>query len=105
MQKRHVTLWLSLITIAVLVLAGCAPRAGGGETAKAATGQDLVVDLPAIVIDFNAQGEPSVGNVPIAQLASTFGAAGLDSAKLPPATPVKRYKVFNIIGFLSCSKP
>ena len=84
MQKRRVTLWLSLITIAVLVLAGCAPRAGGGETAKAATGQDLVVDLPAIVIDFNAQGEPSVGNVPIAQLASTFGAAGLDSAKLPP---------------------
>jgi len=84
MQKRRVTLWLSLITIAVLVLAGCAPRAGGGETAKAATGQDLVVDLPAIVIDFNAQGEPSVGNVPIAQLASTFGAAGLDSAKIPP---------------------
>ncbi|MFN8492174.1 MAG: hypothetical protein U0350_31535 [Caldilineaceae bacterium] len=84
MQKRRVTLWLSLLTIAVVVLAGCAPRAGGGETAKAATGQDLVVDLPAIVIDFNAQGEPSVGNVPIAQLASTFGAGGLDQAKLPP---------------------
>lgn len=86
MLKRRITVWLSFVAIAMLVLAGCAPRAGGGETAKAATGQDLVVDLPAIVIDFNAQGEPSVGNVPIAQLASTFGAGGLDQVKLPPAT-------------------
>jgi len=85
MHRKRFTVWLSLVTIALIVLAGCAPRAGGGDTAKMAAQHDLVVDLPAIVIDFNAQGEPSVGNVPVAQLASTFGAAGLDQLKLPPA--------------------
>ena len=70
MHQKRITVWLSFVTIAMIVLAGCAPRAGGGETAKMATQHDLVIDLPAIVIDFNAQGEPSVGNVPVAQLAS-----------------------------------
>lgn len=83
-QKRY-TVWFSLISIALIVLAGCAPRAGGGETAKSAAQHDLVVDLPAIVIDFDANGQPSVGNVPIAQLASTFGVAGLDQIQLPAA--------------------
>ena len=86
MQQKRITVWLSFVTIAMLVLAGCAPRAGGGDTAKMATQQDLVIDLPAIVIDFNAQGEPSVGNVPVAQLASTFGVGNLDQLKVPPAT-------------------
>ena len=85
MHQKRITIWLSFVTIAMIVLAGCAPRAGGGETAKMATQHDLVIDLPAIVIDFNAQGEPSVGNVPVAQLASTFGAANLDQLKLQPA--------------------
>jgi len=85
MHRKRFTIWLSLVTVALIVLAGCAPRAGGGDTAKMASQHDLVVDLPAIVIDFNAQGEPSVGNVPVAQLASTFGAGSLDQLKLPPA--------------------
>ena len=85
MHQKRFTVWFSLVSIALIVLAGCAPRAGGGETAKSATQHDLVVDLPAIVIDFNADGQPSIGNMPIAQLASTFGVAALDQVKLQPA--------------------
>jgi hypothetical protein len=85
MHQKRFTVWFSLVSIALIVLAGCAPRASGGETAKMASQHDLVVDLPAIVIDIDENGQPSVGNVPVAQLASTFGAAGLDQIKLPPA--------------------
>jgi hypothetical protein len=84
MQRKYLTQWLSLIAIIVLLLSGCAPRAGQGETAAMAGAEKLAVDMPAIVIDFDAEGTPSVGNVPVAQLASTFGAAGLDALKLPP---------------------
>lgn len=95
MQRKHLTQWLSLIAMIVLLLSGCAPRAGQGETAAMAGAEKLAIDMPAIVIDFDAEGTPSVGNVPVAQLASTFGAAGLDALKLPAET-VKQMSDANI---------
>ena len=86
MHRQRLPFWSSLALIAMLILAGCAPRAGQGLTAQMADQSDLVVDLPAIVIDFNDAGEPSVGNVPVAQLAATFGAAGLDQLKIDANT-------------------
>jgi hypothetical protein len=72
-----------LFTVAVIVLAGCAPRATSGVTAGQAAPESLVVDLPALVIDIDSAGQPSVGNVPLAQLGATFAPGMLDSLVVP----------------------
>jgi hypothetical protein len=72
-----------LLLVAVMVLAGCAPRAFSGANAGAAGDASLVIDLPAIVIDIDAGGNPSVGNVPLAQLDSLVGEGMLDSLVVP----------------------
>ncbi len=86
MQKQRLSLWLTGLAVAVLVLAGCAPRAMGGQTAAQSGEQDLVVDLPALVIDIDAAGNPSVGNVPLSQLGQTFAPGMLDSLVVPAET-------------------
>jgi hypothetical protein len=54
----------------------------------------LVIDLPAIVIDINADGSPSVGNVPVSQLG---GMAGADLSMLNvPADWVNFFVAGNI---------
>jgi hypothetical protein len=85
MQKRRLLSWLTLLSVAVIVLAGCAPRATSGLTASQATSDSLVVDLPALVLDFNAEGLPSVGNVPLAQLGASFAPGMLDSLVIDPS--------------------
>lgn len=67
MSMTRLTLWLSLMMIGTMLMAGCAPRPGSGAVA-AADGQALLVDLPAIVIDFDAEGNAAVGGVPVADL-------------------------------------
>lgn len=86
MQKQRLSLWLTGLAIAVLVLAGCAPRAFSGQTAAQLGDQDLVVDLPALVIDIDSTGIPSVGNVPLSQLGQTFAPGALDSLVVPAET-------------------
>lgn len=86
MQKQRLSLWLTGLAVAVLVLAGCAPRAFSGQTAAQFGEQDLVVDLPALVIDIDAEGNPSVGNVPLSQLGQTFAPGMLDSLVVPADT-------------------
>ena len=83
MHKRRLLSWITLLSVAMLVIAGCAPRATSGVTSAQPGTEDLVVDLPALVIDFDAEGKPSVGNVPLAQLANTFAPGALDSLVLP----------------------
>jgi hypothetical protein len=83
MQKRRLLSWLTLLSVAVIVLAGCAPRATSGLTSNQATNDALVVDLPALVVDIDANGAPSVGNVPLAQLAANFAPGMLDSLVMP----------------------
>ena len=68
MGMRKMTLGLSLLLIVTLALGACTPRPGGGETAAAGSDQALLVDLPAIVIDFDAEGKATVGGVPVAVL-------------------------------------
>jgi len=86
MKKQRVSLWLSLALIIALVLAGCAPRAGAGDTAAMAQPDDIAVDLPALVIDFNSDGEASIGNVPVAQLAGMFGGGAAGQLTMPAST-------------------
>ena len=69
MLNRRVTLWATLLLIAALALSACAPRSGQGAAASAESDPgELVVDLPAIVIDIMADGSPSMGNVPLTQI-------------------------------------
>ena len=69
MLNRRVTLWATLLLIAALALSACAPRSGQGTAASAESDPgELVVDLPAIVIDIMADGSPSMGNVPLTQI-------------------------------------
>jgi hypothetical protein len=86
MQKRRLLSWLTLLSVAVIVLAGCAPRATSGLTASQAGDSSLVVDLPALVLDFDASGAASVGNVPLAQLGASFAPGLLDAVVMPAET-------------------
>jgi len=105
MQKR-LTLWAALLLIAALVLSGCAPRTGAGSSAAMAMDDELVIDLPAIVIDFASDGTASIGGVP----ASEMGAmAGMDLSTLAIApewvsyfsmTDIQHLQVNNTAGGL-----
>jgi hypothetical protein len=80
MLKRRFVLLTSLLLVAVVALSGCAPRSGAGDAAAiTADPMELVIDLPAIVVDINSDGSPSIGNVPVSQLGAT---AGLDLSTL-----------------------
>lgn len=72
MQKR-ITFWAALLLIAALVLTGCAPRTGAGSSAAMAMDDELVIDLPAIVIDFDSHGHASIGGTPAAELGAMAG--------------------------------
>jgi len=56
----------------LLLLAGCGPRIGGGETALHVAQSPLLVDLPALYIDYDQDGHASIGQVPVAALADLF---------------------------------
>jgi len=73
MQKR-LTLWAALLLIVALVLTGCAPRTGAGSSAAMAMDDELVIDLPAIVIDFDSNGQASIGGVPASEMGAMAGA-------------------------------
>ena len=83
MHKRRLLRWLAMLSVAVIVMAGCAPRASSGVTSSQADPNALVVDLPALVIDIDSAGQPSVGNVPLAQLGATFAPGMLDALVVP----------------------
>ena len=72
MQKR-LTFWAVLLLIAALVLSGCAPRTGAGSSAAMAMDDELVIDLPAIVIDFDNDGHASIGGIPAAEMGAMAG--------------------------------
>ncbi len=74
MQKKFVLL-VSMLLVAGLLLTACGPRAGGGEMAAKASPKDLVVDLPALYIDLDTDGNASIGGQPVAQLAAMANGA------------------------------
>jgi len=83
MQKR-ITLWAALLLVAALVLSGCAPRTGAGSSAAMAMDDELVIDLPAIVIDFDSSGHASIGGVPAADMGAMAGVEDLSTLAIAP---------------------
>src|SRR5262245_36340314 len=75
--------WPTFVLVVIFILAGCAPRAGGGESAALPDAEAMTVDLPALVLDFDSEGVPSVGNVSMAQLAALMPGAPFDALRLP----------------------
>ena len=63
---------LVLLTIAGLVLAGCGPAVMPDNT-ETETGEKFVVALPQIVIDFDADGDPSVMGMGLAAAGKMLG--------------------------------
>ena len=70
MLAKRIPLLFSLVFLAAFALAGCGARAGAGETAAASAAAPLVLDLPNLTIDYDANGTPSLGGAPM----SSFGA-------------------------------
>ncbi|MCB0132528.1 MAG: hypothetical protein KDD78_16820 [Caldilineaceae bacterium] len=63
-----------LLMITGMALAGCAPRAGGGDVLGQAGDSAVVVDLPALAIDYDVDGNPSLGGIPLSDLGSVLPA-------------------------------
>lgn len=77
-MHRRLATWALLLILSLGILAGCAPRPGT-PLAESFESDELYIDLPAIVIDFNAEGQASLGGVSVANLGST---AGIDLSAL-----------------------
>ena len=84
MQGKRLAVLAASLLILVLIVAACAPRAGGGATLELNGAEDLALDLPALVIDFDNTGQPSVANVPLSQLGAQIAPGLLENLTLPP---------------------
>ena len=83
LKRSDRSLVLVSLLVALVLLVGCAPRATGGELAATADESQIVVDLPAIVLDVQPSGDIQVGGQSLTELGGQFGAAGFT---LPPET-------------------
>ncbi len=84
-MRNRLALWATLLMVVALVLSGCAPRLGAGSAAALAEDPtELVIDLPALVVDIQMDGSPSIGNVPVAQLGQLAG-VDLSTLRMDPA--------------------
>ncbi|MEZ4660631.1 MAG: hypothetical protein R2911_24000 [Caldilineaceae bacterium] len=103
MATRRNTLSVALCVAAfVLILAGCTPRPGAGEVAAVAGAGGLVIDLPTLIIDYDNDGKPSYGGVPLAQLTPAadsiiLTAGALDALK---AANIQHIQINNRTGGL-----
>lgn len=74
MQHRRLALLLTALLVLSLVLSACGPRPQQGELAQSATSdQPLVVDVPAVYIDYNEQGQASISGAALASLGALLG--------------------------------
>jgi hypothetical protein len=73
---------------------GCAPRATSGQTAAAADESQIVIDLPALVLDVQPDGSMNIGGQPVTSLGGGLGAS-LASLALP-ASMVDSVTAYNI---------
>lgn len=85
MQGRRLTFLITLMLSTTIVLAGCGPRATGGELASSAGPEEVVVDLPALVLDIDAGGQVSLGGVSAAEIGGMVG-QDLSALTFPPDT-------------------
>ena len=75
--------FVSLLLVALVLLAGCAPRATSGAVAAAADDSQIVIDLPALVLDVQPGGGISIGGQALTELGGGLG-AGLAAVAVPP---------------------
>jgi len=73
MRNRRLALLLTVLLVAVLLLTACGPRPAQGELAASATGTELVVDLPALYIDYDDQGVASMNGSALAAIGAALG--------------------------------
>ena len=72
-KTRKRSLFLTLLLVAGLALTGCVPRPGAGSAASA--GSDaLSIDLPAILVEYDAEGQASLLGMPVGELGAALGA-------------------------------
>jgi hypothetical protein len=83
MQRGRLTVLLSVLLVGLLALTACAPRATGGAAASRAGEAEVVVDLPALVIDVQNDGSLSVGGMSFAELGAMAG-QDLSTLSIPP---------------------
>jgi hypothetical protein len=62
-----------LLTIAVLILAGCGPAVMPAESPETKAGEQFVIALPRLVLNFDENGVPGVEGLPIEQIARSVG--------------------------------
>ena len=84
----------SLIMATLVLLVGCAPRATSGQIAAAADKSQIAIDLPALVLDVQADGSIAVGGQALTELGGGMG-AGLAGVSIPPEM-VDSITAFNI---------
>lgn len=83
--RSRLTIVLTFMLSAMLVLAGCGPRATGGQLASAAEASQVVVDLPSLVIDVDSSGQVSLGGVAVSEVGGLVG-QDLSALSLPADT-------------------
>ncbi|MEZ4622559.1 MAG: hypothetical protein R2867_44640 [Caldilineaceae bacterium] len=69
--RKHLSFLLTLLSVGALLLAGCAPRPGAGQGNM--NEEELFVDLPAILVEFDANGDAIVLGKPVAELKDALG--------------------------------
>ena len=69
--RKHLSFLLSLLLVGTLLLAGCAPRPGAGQGAS--NEDEFYVDLPAILVEFDENGDAIVLGRPVAELNDALG--------------------------------
>jgi len=80
-MSRNFLRWSLLLALFAVALTACAPRT---DASPAATGDGLVIDLPAIVIDFDDAGQASIGGAAAADLG--IDALALDAEQVAMMT-------------------
>lgn len=72
-KTRKRSLFLTLLLVAGLALTGCVPRPGAGS-APSAGNEALSIDLPAILVEYDAEGQASLLGMPVGELGQALGA-------------------------------
>jgi hypothetical protein len=84
-QNKRAAVIMSLLMAALVLLVGCAPRATGGSLTATADEDQVVIDLPALVLDVQADGSLSLGGQSLAALGSQIG-QDLSAVSIPAGT-------------------
>lgn len=86
---KRISVWLTSFILLSALLVGCANRPTGGQTAALATETSTFIDLPALVLEFDENGDPGAFNLPPGMV------PGLDAVNLEPEM-IARFTAGNV---------